>query len=84
MNKPAYNEKQMEAYNMLHSVGKDGVSQETIDEVINMLEDHRVESLELDNSKQNDENFIKLKMMEETDWRKKAILAAMLISKSLE
>ena len=35
-------------------------------------------------SKEDTETQIKLKMMDEPDWRKKASMAAMIISKSLE
>jgi len=35
-------------------------------------------------SKEDTETQIKLKMMDEPDWRKRAAMAAMIISKSLE
>ena len=80
----SYTEKQMEAYNLLYNVGKDGVSTETLEEIVNMLGELEQGSTTPTPPKEDSELIIRMKLMEETDWRKKAALSAMLISKSLE
>ena len=77
------NSKQLQVETLLRAMdGKEAVPQGVIDEIMGMLNDAPSE-----NEKQNTgatEEALKLKMAEEPDWRKRASLAAMIISKSLE
>lgn len=77
-----YSEKQIEAANMLSSVTKDGVPAETIDEIVNMIGE--TEQRSTPPADRESDDAIRLRLLSETDWRKKASLAAMLISRSLE
>ena len=77
------NEKQIEIENLLRSIGKDGatIPSNVIAEIIELIDSPKPEE---GRSQSLDERTIRLKMMEEKDWRKKAAMAAMIISKSLE
>lgn len=81
----SYTNKQMEAANLLRSVsdGK-GVPSEVMDEILNMLGDAEQMSINAPSLKEETELTLKMKLMGETDWRKRASLSAMIISKSLE
>jgi hypothetical protein len=82
MPKPSYTNKQIEVANILNSSVKDGVTQEVIDEIVTMVGEEAGSTII--SSKDDTEAIIKLKILNEPDWRKRAILSAMLISKSLE
>ena len=81
--KGSYSEKQIEIANLLHSVGKDGVPVENIDEIIDMLETEQ-QSLSPRNPAEDDRLMLEIKLLEEKNWVKRAILAAKIISKGLE
>lgn len=80
----SYTDKQMEAANMLRSVSEKGVPSEVIDEIVTMLGDAEQVSTTTPVPKEDTEAILKLRLLSETDWRKKAALAAMIISKNLE
>lgn len=67
--------------NMLRSVSVDGVSEDMIDEVVQMMdskkpiEDQKIGISDLE---------IRMRLMDETDWRKRASLSALLISRGLD
>jgi hypothetical protein len=76
----SYTRRQIEAANLLK-----GTSPELIDEIVAMIgEVEQNKTDPVSPKKEDTEMSIKLKILEETDWRKKAALSAMLISKSLE
>ena len=78
--KEPYSEKQIEVANILNSID---APQETIDEIMHMLIDQKKLSvMPVFNTESID--AIKLKLLDEKDWRKRAILAASIISKGLE
>ena len=56
---------------------------ETIDEITHLISDS-VDNKQKEVEKEDILSQIKIKMLEEDNWRKKAILAAMYISKSLK
>ncbi len=60
-----------------------GASQDSIDDTINVLMDMSKKQEVIEREKEFSTDEIKIKIMYETDWRKKAALSAMLISKSL-
>lgn len=80
--KNSYSEKQIEVSNILSSIDAPQVA---VDEIMNMLEDKAALSTKppfLMNEESID--TLKTKLADETDWRKKATLAARIISKNLE
>jgi len=80
---PTYSERQIEAGNLLSSVEKE-VSQDVIDQIVSMVgEAEREKTSEASGVSQERIDSIKLKLMETTDWRHRASLAAMIISKGL-
>ncbi len=67
--------------NMLRSVSVDGVPEDMIDEVVQMMDSKNP----IENQKIGDSDLdIKMRLMDETDWRKRASLSALLISRGLE
>lgn len=84
MKNNSYTEKQIEAYNLLSQVKKGEVPEETVEEIINMLGESDNVSTPDDAGKEDTISNLKIKLLEEKDWRKKASLAAMIISKRLE
>jgi hypothetical protein len=82
MSKESYTNKKIEIENILNSVGDGKISTEKINEIIDLVGDTKDET----NQPQKEEAIesIKLRLLEESDWRKKVVLAAMIISKSLE
>jgi hypothetical protein len=80
----SYTDKQMEVANLLRSVSNDGVSPEVADEIINMVGDAEQKTTVDDPPKEETETSIKMRLLNETSWRKRASLAALLISKSIE
>ena len=69
----------IEAENLLR---EHGVPQDAMDEILRMFSEKDV-SLQPVNNNDLTEEEIKIRIMDEKDWRKKASLSAMLISKSL-
>lgn len=67
--------------NMLRSVSVDGVPEDMIDEVVQMMdsknptEDQKIGNSDLE---------IRMRLMDEKDWRKRASLSALLISRGLD
>lgn len=82
MSKAAYTDEQIEIANLLHSVTTEGVPADVVDQVLEMVK-ARQQPEEQPKVEENID-LIKLKLMDETNWRKRAALGAMLISKSLE
>ncbi len=67
--------------NMLRSVSVDGVPEDMIDEVVQMMDSKNP----IENQKIGDSDLdIKMRLMDETDWRKRASLSALLISRGLD
>jgi hypothetical protein len=60
-----------------------GASRDSIDEAIKALSDMEKRQETVTDEKKISTEEIKIKIMYETDWRKKAALSALLISKSL-
>ena len=83
MNRP-YTERQIEVSNILRSVSHEGVSPDQLDEIINMIGDAERESVASQKPKEDTETSIRMRLLDEGDWRKRAALSALLISKSLE
>lgn len=85
MSKVAYTERQVEVANLLRSVGGDGVPNDVVAEIVDMFgEDKRPVEAPSNNDALQTDALIRLKILEESDWRKKAALTALLISRSLE
>lgn len=82
MSKPPYTDRQIEIANLLRS--SEGMQPEVIDEVLSMVEEDQVASESQSEAIVVDSTQIRMRMMDEMDWKKRAALAAMLISKSLE
>jgi hypothetical protein len=72
---------QIEMENTLRSI--DGISTGAIDEIMNLFLNKEKVSLQ-PISKDETEDELRLKLLYEKDWRKKAALSAMIISKTLE
>jgi len=83
MSNNSYSDKQIEADNLLRSIGEGKMSSEIIDEIISMIGESENKNTESPYKKENVDS-IKLRLLDESDWRKRAALAAILISKSLE
>lgn len=81
MKSNSYSERQIEAANLLNS---NEIPAETIDQILTMMGEAEKRPNEPTANKEETETSIKLKLMDEKDWRKRAALSAMLISKSLE
>ena len=78
----SYSEKQTEGANLLRDTDAPQVA---IDEIMNLFADAEKLSLRpVMESKDESVDAIKMKLLDEKDWRKRASLSAMLISKSLE
>lgn len=77
----SYTDNQIEVANLLK-----GESPELVDEIMSIVGEAEKSKLRdgVGEKKEQTEAAIKLQLLYETDWRKKASLAAMLISKSLD
>jgi ribosomal protein L12E/L44/L45/RPP1/RPP2 len=75
-----YTEKQIEAYNILSDEGKN-ISSDDIETIIEMIGKEKPVN---ENVYQDKISELKIKLMEEKDWRKRASISAMIISKNLE
>ena len=82
--KNSYTEKQIEIENLLRSVTSEGVPSDVIDEITTLVGESEQKINESENLQENFESIIKMKLLETTDWKKRASLMALLISKSLE
>jgi len=81
----AYSEKQIEIENILNSVGNGKViPPEVIAEIVEMVENPVKRMTQNLPNITDFESDIRIKLLEEKDWRKRASLAALLISRSLE
>lgn len=78
--KNSYTEKQIEIENILHSIIDDP---KIIDEIIILAEESKQNVLK-DERQEDIESIIKMKLLETTDWRKRAALSALLISNNLK
>lgn len=79
--KKSYSEKQIEVSNILSSIDAPQVA---VDEIMNMLEDQQALSSKPVFLNEESIDILKTKLADETDWHKKATLAARIISKGLE
>jgi hypothetical protein len=82
---PYYSDKQLEIDSILRSALKDDAPNDVIDSIMTIVgdaENKKESAEEIDKSETIDS--IKLRLLDETDWRKKAALSAMIISKSLD
>lgn len=77
----SYSDNQTEAANLLRDTD---APKAAIDEIMNLFADAEKLSVRPVMKADESEDIIKLKMMEEPSWQKRAILAARLISKGLE
>ena len=79
-----FNDAQIEAENILRSI--DGISEEKIEEIMGMFKDIEDEKANpsILKAKDETEQLLKLQLQKEPDWRIRAGIAAMLISKSLD
>jgi len=77
MSSSGYTDTQLEIANALRSLD---VPQSNIDEIISMLKDVKPRE---ETDDQLDDLDIRIKLLSETDWRKRAALSALLISRSL-
>ena len=76
-------EKQTEIENLLYSIkGKEEVPPDVIAEILNLVDNPAV-TLSQPMVTESDEN-LRMKIMDETDWRKRAAMAAMILSRSLD
>jgi hypothetical protein len=84
----SYSDRQIEVANLLHSLTKDGetVPSDVADEILNIVGSAEVDATipVLAAQAKDTEIAIRIKIMEEDDWRKKAALCALLISRSLD
>ena len=80
----SYNEKQLRAGNLLEEVTLSGESipADIIEQIVALVGEPGAESGLPATQEASD--IIKLRMLDEPDWRKKAAMAALLISRSLE
>lgn len=79
--KNSYTEKQIEMENLLRSVIGDA---KIIDEIVALAGESEQKTTDIDKSQENIESIIKMRLLETTDWRKKAALSALLISNNLK
>lgn len=83
-----YSNRQIEVANLLNSISKDGkgVPAEVIDEILGMVSDAEIRSVNAAaaENKETTETMLRIKILEEKDWKKRASLAALLISKSFD
>ena len=84
MSKIPYTNKQIEVANILRSVSSKGVPSDIVDEIINIIGEAEQKSIAPALPKEDTETTLKLKLQNEPDWKKRASLAAMIISKNLE
>lgn len=82
MSKLSYTNKQIEAANLLRSVSK--MPSEVFDEIVTMVGEAEQKSIAPAIEKEDTEAMIKMRLLTEKDWRTRASLAALIISKSLE
>jgi hypothetical protein len=80
----SYSNRQIEAANLLRSTEREEVSSEVIDEIVTMIGEAEKGKLKLPSQEDETEINIKMKLLNETDWRKRAALSAMIISNSLK
>lgn len=78
---PSFTERQIEIANLVNSTGD--IPAGTMDEILAIVEDaeRRTMPAQLDKTETVDQ--IKMRIMNEPDWRKRAALSAMIISNSL-
>jgi hypothetical protein len=83
-----YSNHQIEVANLLRSIGKDEkvVPEDVVDEILGMVGDAEIRSINstIAESKGTAETILRIKILEEKDWRRRASLCAMLISKSFD
>lgn len=78
-----YSDREIEIANILNSAASEGLSPEKIDAILEMVKESTPEP-SMEKKKDDSELQIRLKLLEESDWRKRVALSALLISKSLE
>ena len=74
MSNNSYSDKQIEADNLLRSIGEGKMSSEIIDEIISMIGESENKNTESPYKKENVDS-IKLRLLDESDWRKRAALS---------
>lgn len=85
MSNQAYTDQQIEVANLLHSVGKAGgeVPSNVIEEIVEIMGNQRKIAPKTNPDTEKSEALIRMKLLDEKDWRKRASLCALLISNSL-
>jgi len=82
---PYYSEKQLEIDSILRSSLKEDAPSDVIDTIMTIVGDAENKgSVSSEVEKGETIDSIKLRLLDEKDWRKRAALSAMIISKSLE
>jgi hypothetical protein len=80
----SYTDRQIEVANLLRASSGEELSAEITDEIINMVGEAEQKVGDSGAPVEDTDTLIRLKLLTETDWRKKASLSALLISKSIE
>lgn len=80
MPRDSYTDRQIEVANLLRSISTEG-SEAEIEEILQMVAEGEKKE-DVSEEKEIDTIGVKLKLLEEPDWRKRASLAALLISHS--
>lgn len=84
MPRDSYTDRQIEVANLLRSISTEG-SEAEIEEILQMVaEGEEKGDVSEKKEKEIDTIQIKLKLLDEPDWRKRATLAALLISRSYD
>lgn len=83
MQRNPFTDRQIEVSNLLQAAAGEGITSELVDEIITMVGDAEQRTDYQSIEKEETESQIKIKLMNEPDWRKRASLAAMIISKNL-
>lgn len=76
----SYSDRQIEVANLLN-----GAPAEVIDAVVAIIADVENDQLQAqaETTSEDTEHMIRMRLLDETDWRKRAALSALLISRSL-
>lgn len=77
---PQFTDKQIEIANIINSVGDFPAG--TIDEILAIVEDTEKKDIKPSTDSTETETQLKMRILNEPDWRKRVVLSAMIISNS--
>lgn len=81
-----YSNRQIEVANLLRSTEREEVTSDVIDEIMAIIED--AEAVKSNDEKRDTsevaEEALRMQILNEPDWRKRASMAAMIISRNLQ